>query len=178
MITKKPIRLLSIIFLLSLLFIACKKDEISPFQAELNGFNALSGFNAQLVSDDDLVARAKAWQGQGDYPGVDNWFAVEINYGLVVLGGIPGQSEYYTIASTYKTSNGDKTTFWQMLQVKAHPQFGYRTQVACYVTNNSFHAAISRTLANTQFGDGGAWQLYIENYSTNLSKFSEFTLSN
>lgn len=149
---------------------------VNPYQQQLDQFNQSSGFNAILVTDSAAVAEAKGSQGSGEYPGVDDWFAVEIDFGNVVLGGLPGQSAFYSILETYYLSGGNKEAYWKMLQVKPHPMFGYRKFLGCFQINQKIHAAISKTLANPQYGVGGGWQLYINNYTTTLTQFAEITL--
>jgi hypothetical protein len=55
--------------------------------------------------------------------------------------------------------------YWESLQVKAHPEFGYRAMVGVFdIKNDSIVVAISKTLANPQYGAGGAWQIYVGNF--------------
>ncbi len=148
----------------------------NPYQILLTEFNDNSGFHAVFVNDTGLVSEVKSWQGEGDYPGVDDWFAVNINTGSVVLGGLPGQSAFYSILKTYTLSKGNIEKYWKMLQVKPHAQFGYRPIIGSYVVNFSTNVVISKTLANPQFGEGGGWQLYIRGYDSVLTKFAETPL--
>lgn len=169
---------LSFLFIV-VLFVSCSDEsvnQVNPYQTLLEEFNGSSGFNAVLINDSAIVATAKAGQGHGDYPGVDDWFAVEINFGMVVLGGLPGQSAFYSILDTYNKSRGNKEAYWKLLQVKPHPVFGYRPYVGCYELNQKINTAISKTLANPKYGEGGGWQLYIHNYDSSLTKFTEITL--
>lgn len=171
-------------FLLLLLVVfsvsSCSDESVNstvdPYESQLDEFNNSSGFNAALVEDTAIVGTARRGQGHGDYPGVDDWFAVEIDFGMVVLGGLPGQSAFYSILETYNISGGNKEAYWKLLQVKPHPVFGYRPYLGAYEIKKDIHAAISRTLANPQYGEGGGWQLYIAHYDSSLHKFSEITL--
>lgn len=167
-------------FFVLIFFSSCSDDVsnpvINPYEQQLIEFNNASGFNAVFVSDAAIVDSAKNFQGHGEYPGVDDWFAVEIDMGRVVLGGLPGQSAFYSILQTYYLSGGIKEAYWKMLQVKPHPVFGYRSLLGCFQINYRIHVAISKTLANPQYGAGGGWQLYIPDYSTSLTKFAEITL--
>ncbi|HCN38286.1 MAG: hypothetical protein IAE65_08595 [Ignavibacteria bacterium] len=170
---------LPLIFI-SIFFYSCSEKIIfpdNPYLDELEEFNSLSGFNAILIDDTASVNSAKRFQGHGDYPGVDDWFAVEINYGMVVLGGLPGQSAFYSIIKTYENSGGNKERYWKLLQVKPHPVFGYRPTLGVYQNNQKIRVAISKTLANSEYGEGGGWQLYISNYTTSLNRFAEISLS-
>ncbi|HRE39965.1 MAG TPA: hypothetical protein PLG90_01435 [Ignavibacteria bacterium] len=170
---------LSVLFV-SLFFFSCTDNNVypvNPYLEELEEFNSASGFNAILIDDTASVNSAKRFQGHGDYPGVDDWFAVEIKFGMVMLGGLPGQSAFYSIIKTYEESGGNKESYWKLVQVKPHPVFGYRPNLGVYQNNQKIKAAISKTLANPQFGSGGGWQIYISNYDSALTKFAEITLS-
>jgi filamentous hemagglutinin len=118
----------------------------------------------------------KGWQGSGDYPGVDEWATATIPAGLNLYGGLPGQSEYYTIAQTLIDADTMETAYWESLQVKAHPTFGYRPDVGIFDLNTTTTVAISRTLANPQYGKGEAWQVYMENYKTGLTALNTVSL--
>ena len=45
-----------------------------------------------------------------------------------------------------------------------------------YEVTRNIQVAISRTLANTQYGKGGAWQLFVENYTADLRLIREIVL--
>jgi hypothetical protein len=167
-------------FLFIVIFVySCSNNGVGPentYYWELIEFNRVSDFNAHIVEDTAVIAHAKSGQGHGSYPGVDDWFSVRIDSGVTVWGGLPGQSSYYSIIATYDSANGEKVAYWKLLQVKPHPVFGYRPYIGGYRLTKTIHAAISRTLANSQYGDGGGWQIYIQNYHTDLLKVSELTL--
>lgn len=164
--------------LLLFVFSACYGDKgVNPYQSAIDEFNAASGFNAKLVDDTGVVNSAKRTQYYPpDYPGVDDWFAAEISGQLVILGGLPGQSAFYSILKTYNQSGGYRNLYWEMLQVKPHPVFGYRNFLGVYETNYTMHVALSKCLANPQWGEGNQWQLYIADYHNGLNKFAEITL--
>ena len=109
------------------------------------------------------------WQGKGDYPYVDNWATAKVPNSFDVYGGLPGQSEYYTINKTIVNNDTVKVNYWKAQQVKALPTYGYRPMVGIYRFSDTLVVAISKTLANKQYGDGGAWQIYIKNYKDKLS---------
>lgn len=108
---------------------------------------------------------AKAWQGEGAYPGVDNWRNIILGDGKYVVGGLPGQSNYYTTLSGLSRSSLNKDKLFQGLQVSKHPQFGYRGSVGIYKVNGNTPAAFGTTYANPQFGAGGLPQIFIPDYS-------------
>jgi len=62
-----------------------------------------------------------------------------------------------------------QTAYWESLQVQAHPTFGYRPMVGVFDLEQPTVVAIAKTLANPQFGEGGAWQIYVEDYETILT---------
>ncbi|WP_241009140.1 hypothetical protein, partial [Aggregatibacter actinomycetemcomitans] len=116
----------------------------------------------------DPAAQARGWQGQGKYPGVDNWTNTTIPKGTKLIGGLPGQSQYYTTESGFQASGGNKVQLWEGLQVEAHPQFGYRGQVGIYEVTTPTNAASAPTLANPQYGPGGLPQVFVPEFKTNL----------
>ena len=69
-----------------------------------------------------------------------------------------------------------QVAYWESLQVQAHPTFGYRPNVGIFDLNATTTVAISRTLANPQHGEGGAWQIYVENYETDLTALDTIVL--
>lgn len=108
---------------------------------------------------------ARGWQGKGTYPGIDNWRNITLSDGKYVVGGLPGQSNYYTTLNGLSRSSLGKNNFFQGLQVSKHPQFGYRGQVGIYRVNGNTPAAFGTTYANPQFGPGGLPQIFVPNYS-------------
>jgi RHS repeat-associated protein len=108
---------------------------------------------------------AAGWQGQGRYPGIDNWRNITLDEGKYVVGGMPGQSNYYTTLNSLKRSGLDRSVLFQGLQVMEHPDFGYRAQVGIYRVTGSTPAAFGTTYANPAFGTGGYPQIFIPDYS-------------
>ncbi len=108
---------------------------------------------------------ARGWQGKGTYLGVDNWRNITLSEGKYVVGGLPGQSNYYTTLSGLNRSGLSKNSLFQGLQVSKHPQFGYRGQVGIYRVGRNTPAAFGTTYANPQFGAGGLPQIFIPDYS-------------
>jgi hypothetical protein len=154
---------------------ACQENELVT-NAVIEAFKADTGIDAVWVSDTTLLNTVKGWQGSGDYPGVDEWAIATIPAGLDLYGGLPGQSEYYTIAETLTEADTMKVAYWESLQVKAHPNFGYRSDVGIFDVNATTTVAIARTLANPQYGAGGAWQIYVENFGTDLTALDTIAL--
>lgn len=158
--------------------VSCKDNDEIPTNAVIEDFRTDTGIDAIWVSDTALLNTVEGWQGSGDYPGVDDWAIATIPAGVDLYGGLPGQSEYYTIDQTLIDADTMQVAYWESLQVKAHPTFGYRPDVGIFDLNQTTTVAIARTLANPQYGNGGAWQIYVENYDTDLTILDTIPLQN
>jgi len=166
--------LLLAFFVLS--FSSCQEDDAVLTNSVIEAFRADTGIDAVWVSDTALLHTVEGWQGSGDYPGVDEWATATIPAGLDLYGGLPGQSEYYSIDQTLIAADTMKVAYWESLQVKAHPTFGYRPEVGIFDLNATTTVAIARTLANSQYGAGGAWQIYVADYTTDLTALDTINL--
>ncbi len=152
-------------------FYSCNEEQVDllPVTNEIvESFRAETGINAVYVVDTSLFNTVVSWQGQGDYPGVDDWAIAKIPNDFQLLGGLPGQSEYYTINQTIIETDTMQVVYWESLQVKEHPEFGYRSMVGVFNMSDTIIVAISKALENTQYGEGGAWQIYVENFNDDL----------
>jgi hypothetical protein len=151
------------------------------FKAPDNGlvaaFCTASNIPAVATQDEPLLRKVCSWQGEGLYPGVDEWTAVELPAGTRLFGGLPGQSEYYTIEQSLQDAELDKQAYWESLQVKAHDLFGYRPKVGVYVLTAASNGAIAKTTANPQYGKGGAWQVFIDDFRSKLECIEEVALT-
>jgi hypothetical protein len=160
-----PIYLLAI----SMVFISCEKNMSDPQPVTnevVDAFISETGLGAVYYVDTTLLNTVLSWQGQGDYPGVDDWTTAKIPGYFDLYGGLPGQSEYYSISQTITDTDTIMVDYWESLQVKAHPQFGYRSMVGVFdIKNDSIVVVISKTLANPQYGAGGGWQIYVGNFA-------------
>jgi hypothetical protein len=152
----------------SMVLISCEKDKSDPQPVTneiVEAFTSETGLGAVYYVDTTLLNTVISWQGQGDYPGVDDWTTAKVPGNFDLYGGLPGQSEYYTISQTITDTDTVMVNYWESLQVKAHPQFGYRAMVGIFdIKNDSIVVAISKTLANPQYGAGGGWQVYVGNF--------------
>jgi hypothetical protein len=140
------------------------------------GFKGSTGINVVKESDNSLLNKVKSWQGSGNYPGIDKWEIFEIPAGTKLYGGLPGQSEFYSIEKSLMDANFDKIDYWKSLQVSPHPQFGYRTKIGEYTVNSNTKVAISITLANPTHGNGGAWQVFVGDFTNKLTFIKEIQL--
>lgn len=156
---------------------SCKED-VEPTNPIIEAFRTETGIDAVWVEDTVLFNTVVGWQGSGDYPGVDEWATATIPAGLDLYGGLPGQSEYYTLEETLVDADTMQVAYWESLQVKAHPTFGYRPMVGVFDLEEPTVVAIARTLANPQYGAGGAWQIYVEDFTEDLMPLDTIDLIN
>lgn len=171
-------RIFYLLLFLTFLF-SCNKERLTHpinFNETIASFYTETGIKAVYVFDTALLNTVKGWQGHGAYPGVDNWTTAKIPHDFDLYGGLPGQSEYYTIYLTIIVSDTMKAPYWESLQVKANPEFGYRPMVGVFDIKDSIVVAISKTLANLQYGAGGGWQIYVEDFTTDLVVFDTIYL--
>lgn len=120
-----------------------------------------------------LNATAQADQTRARY-NPDTWENTYIHKGDTVTQGIGGTSCYYSVPHALRTVGYDSIRYWQSLQVRRHPTYGYRKKVQLYIVNtDSIPAAVGKVLANINdpsgqpLGTGGAWQFFIEATHTN-----------
>ncbi|WP_284500788.1 RHS repeat-associated core domain-containing protein, partial [Microbulbifer litoralis] len=107
---------------------------------------------------------AQSWQGSGDYPGVDAYRDITLKEGKVVYGGAPGQGNFYTTESALKRADYNAEKFFDGVQVRPHPELGYRPGVTSYRVKEDVPAAFGITKANPQHGSGGLPQIVIKDY--------------
>jgi hypothetical protein len=155
---------------------ACTQKAIPSQNSLLLTFKIQTGINATQATDDSLLIKAKRWQGSGSYPGVDAWEVFEISANTKLYGGLPGQSEFYSVEKSLLDVNYDKVKYWKNLQVAPHPAFSYRPKVGEYLVKVVIKVAVSKTLANPQFGMGGAWQIFVNDYTKKLTFAKEIPL--
>ena len=99
---------------------------------------------------------AKSFQGSGQYPGVDAWRDINLKQGTFVVGGLPGQGNFYTTMNGLNRSGLSKEALWDGLQVKS-----LRPEVGIYEVTGNTSASFGTTYANSQFGAVGLPQIYI-----------------
>jgi len=139
-------------------------------------FKLETSISASGAFDETLLLKAKKWQGTRGYPGVDDWTIVVIPKGTKLYGGLPGQSQFYSVEKALIDVNYNKVNYWKNLQVSPHPQYGYRTKIGEYAVKSTVKVAISKTLANPQHGIGGSWQIFVDDFMNNLDLKKEINL--
>ena len=170
-------RRLLLILTVSFSVFACTQKTIPLKSSNLLGaFKTQTGIDAIQATDDSLLVKAKRWQGSGNYPGVDAWEVFEIAADTKLYGGLPGQSEFYSVEKSLLSVNYDKVKYWESLQVAPHPTFGFRPKVGEYTVNALIKVAVAKTLANPQYGLGGAWQIFVDDYTKKITFVKEIPL--
>jgi len=127
------------------------------------------------AADKAAIDAARADQLQWGYA-ADEWGMTKLSAGDRVFGGIPGQSAYYTDASTLAASGGSRTSLFQSLQVKPHPEFGYRPTMGEYEVLSDMRVPSGTVRANPAMGEGGGRQFFIEGYKDKLRLIREHPL--
>ena len=103
-------------------------ERLAILSAKISEFaNALKQGILKIVKVGKKIPKAsdlaRAWQGNDVYTGIDKWRDIALKKGQKVVGGLPGQSEYYTTLNGFNRSKGITDDLWNGLQVKPHPKF-------------------------------------------------------
>lgn len=145
--------------------LATRERVLANIEATRAG-NATSRFEVHLARTDQI-----RW---GYAP--DSWSMTTLNAGDRVFGGLPGQSSYYTSAATLEASGGSRATLFQSLQVKPHPEFGYRPKVGEYEVVRPITVPAGVAGANPGLGAGTGEQFFVRNYQNSLRLIREIPL--
>ena len=169
--------------------LSCKENTWNEFQKNTKGQFSSPSEASKVYQRNKLAiegtmpgsvsAEAQSWQGKGAYYGVDIYDDVTIPAGTIVYGGAPGQSSYYTPQDTMDNFGDDSKAIFQALQVGAY-KGTYRPGMTAYLVKEDIIVAQGTTLANPQFGSGGAQQYYIPEdvYKNDLEPQSTVILKN
>ena len=120
--------------------------------------------------------QAAAWQGQGDYPGVDEWTDTTIPAGTELVMGEPGPGGFMTTREAVDGVGADQSAVWEGLQVKPHDDHGHRPRMGTYVFTEDTPAATANTLANPQHGSGGMPQYYVPGWQDSTTRTGQIDL--
>ncbi len=130
--------------------------------------------------------QAKSWQGMGMYPGVDDYVDIKLVKGdkVYILESDyevanNTHSGYATTSEAVKKSSYDSQKLSKSLQIMPYydteaeelsDYAEYRIKVTEYTVNNDLVAAYGeKTIANPQFGSGGAPQYFIKDIENKIS---------
>jgi YD repeat-containing protein len=171
---------------------------LSPFSAQLanDGLGLAGTFGPGMVRSvvvgraeqariaaelDAPASRAAAWQGSGNYPGVDTWVNQPIPKGTILAAGVaPGRantSGFYTTVDAFVASGQDANLLFRSVQA-APWNDTYRPAVGFYEVTEETQGAFSYTRANPWYGKGGAVQFYIPTSQPAPRLFEVRTLEN
>jgi len=132
-----------------------------------SGYNPSVTFAEGVQVEEFSVANlARTWQGGETYTGVDAWRNITLKEGTEIIGGLPGQSEFYTTIRGLNRSGLATNTLWEGLQVAPNAKFGYRPTIGIYRITGDTQAAFGTTYANPQFGGGGIPQIFVPSYES------------
>ena len=86
-------------------------ERLAILSAKISEFaNALKQGILKIVKVGKKIPKAsdlaRAWQGNDVYIGIDKWRDIALKKGQKVVGGLPGQSEYYTTLNGFNRSKG------------------------------------------------------------------------
>lgn len=118
---------------------------------------------ASMVGIDSASIMASKWQGQGNYPGIDNWYDTTFPTGSEFYRGSPNGTDFWTTKSSVIKSNYNAESLFDGLQVLPNKQYGYRKTVEGYKSTVPIQGAYSKALANPQIGNGGLPQEFLPN---------------
>lgn len=155
----------------------CRKFGVKINSDIFKTFKKDFGISAiKEVDNIPLLNKIRSKQGVGDYLGIDDWIIVRIPKGTKIYGGLPGRTEFYSIEKSLRDVGYDMKKYWQSLQVKEDKNFGYRTKVGEFELLDDLEVGIAQTLNNPQFGVGGAWQIFVEDFTKVLKLIREIDL--
>ena len=144
------------------------KNESKQFKATAKGIKKASKGKADKVAEvakdgKSAVELAKASQGTGRYPGVDNWQPKTFRKGEIIYRGEPNGTDFFTTQESIEAAHANKKLLFEGLQVEPHPILGYRTEMQGYQFNVNIDGAESICLANPDYGLGGLTQNFVPN---------------
>ena len=121
-------------------------------------------------------AVARTFQGNGAYPGVDNFRDITLKKGTILYAGEPGLSGFFTTESAFRRAGTDAQAIFEGLQVK--PRDGmYRPTLTKFIITQDTPAAFGIVRNNPQFGPGGLPQIYIANFSEVIQSVESYSLN-
>jgi RHS repeat-associated protein len=116
-----------------------------------------------------VSAQAQAFQGKGDYPGVDSYTNVVLKKGTILYSLYPGGTPGFAVTNhALIKAGGAMTVYYNATQVTLDPGKDaaglprkLRTNVRAYRVNEDICVAKGKALKNSQHGPGGATQYYV-----------------
>jgi hypothetical protein len=133
-----------------------------------------SGGSALVTRGPSAIARS--FQGTPKYPGIDRFKDITIKKGTFLYSGYPGQTAFYTTASALRRSGGSADRLFGGLQIRKHPELGYRSSVAAYEVISDAPAAFGLAMTNIDYGLGRLPQVVVPSFESNLRFVREIAL--
>jgi hypothetical protein len=112
-----------------------------------------------------LVVEARNWQHIQTFPGVDDYAGTVLQAGHRLEAGAPGLSRYAMDGGNAAAHGGSASGVWESVQVgpNMNPHFDpYRGSLVELRVDHPVPAATGPTLANPQYGAGGATQYFFD----------------
>ena len=150
-------------------------DKIRKDVEDEGETNAMVVSEAKRVELDEAIASAKKIQTKYGY-NPDTFEMKLYPKGQRFVGGLPGQSGFYTTEDSLMKSGFSRTKLFKGLQVEPHPILGYRPKVGIYELQEDANLPTGIVRANEQFGEGGLNQIVNEHFSQNLKLIKEINL--
>ena len=123
-----------------------------------------SAFDLRLQAQ-RLVVEARNWQHIQTFPGVDDYAGTVLQAGQRLEAGAPGLSKYAMDGGNAAAHGGSASGVWESVQVgpTLHPSYDpYRGSLVELRVEHPTAAATGTTLANPQYGAGGATQYFLD----------------
>jgi hypothetical protein len=132
-----------------------------------------------------LIDRTVSYQTEGNVYHADSYEVIELKKGNIIYGMLPGQSVFYTDQATVDAGRGSYKTLYQLMQIRPHPVYGYRTKVGKYEVLEDFYVTAGTCRANREItmdgktenlGEGGGYQYVIFEFEQKLKLDEEIGL--
>jgi len=143
----------------------------------VTGFAGIIRKGGRELANRGPSAFARSLQGTRDYPGIDRFRDIILKKGTRIVGGVPGQSNFYSTLSALGRSGFSARDLFRRLQVRLSRSRGtFRDRVAIYEVLEDTEAAFGFARANTRYGPGGLPQIVIEDFESKLLPIMELRL--
>jgi hypothetical protein len=134
----------------------------------LGGVAGIVRSGGARIAEGSASAFARTRQGLGRYPGVDRFRDITLRKGTVLFGGHPGQTAFYTTASSMRRSGGSASFLYDGLQIARSANHPMRTRMAMYEVLEDTPAAFGLAIRNGDHGGGWLPQVVVPSYLSNL----------
>jgi hypothetical protein len=132
-----------------------------------------------------IIDRAVSYQTEGGVYHGDKYQVVKLKKGDTIYGMLPGQSVFYTDKATLDLGQGSYKRLYNLMQIRPHPVYGYRTKAGKYRVLEDIYVAAGLCQANSTIivdgktenpGEGGGYQYVVFDYTSRLILLEETIL--